>query len=166
MKLYLWYERPWWHGKSAAPRLTTDLPPRKLFYFGSEPDQPAALLAAYTDGLHARPWQELIGDAGSAGSPAPTPMLGAVNRYLESIHPTVSDRPEPSGSAFHAWGSDPHETGWAFWGAGARSDEVINAAIRPIPGMELFVCGEGFSRSQGWVEGALETADMVVAKLS
>ena len=60
VKLYLWYERPWWLGKSAAPRLTTDLPPRKLFYFGTEPDRPAALLAAYTDGLHAGLWQELI----------------------------------------------------------------------------------------------------------
>lgn len=166
VKLYVWYERPWWNGDGAAPRLTTDLPPRKLFYFGSEPERPAALLAAYTDGLHVGPWQELIGDAGSAGSPAPTPMLGTLARYLGPIHPTVSDRPAPSGSAFRSWGSDPYETGWAFWRAGARSDDVIKAAIRPIPAVDLFVCGEGFSRAQGWVEGALETADTVLDELT
>ena len=34
VKLYLWYERAWWLGDAEAFRLTTDLPPRKLFYFG------------------------------------------------------------------------------------------------------------------------------------
>jgi len=33
---------------------------------------------------------------------------------------------------------------------------------RPVPGLDLFVCGEAFSRAQSWVEGALETAEMAV----
>ena len=165
VKVYLWYERPWWHGDGPAIRLTTDLPPRKLFYFGAEPDRPAALLAAYTDGLHSEPWRALVDGSRSAGSPAPARILEEAERYLDAIHPTVHDRPSASGSAFTSWGSDPHEAGWAFWRAGARSDDVIKAAIRPIPDVDLFVCGEAFSRAQGWVEGALETADLVVAEL-
>ena len=43
---------------------------------------------------------------------------------------------------------------------------MIRAAVRPIPGLDLFVCGDSFSRGQGWVEGALETADLVVAELT
>ena len=56
--------------------------------------------------------------------------------------------------------------GWAIWRPGVRSDDMIRAAVRPIPGLDLFVCGDTFSRSQGWVEGALETADMVVDELA
>ena len=166
VKLYLWYERPWWLGDDQAFRLTTDLPPRKLFYFGSEPDSPAALLAAYTDGLHSERWRGLVDESGGAGSPAPARMVAEAERYLDAIHPSVRDRPAPTGSAFSSWGSDPHEMGWAIWRPGVRSDDVIRAAVRPIPGLDLFVCGDSFSRAQGWVEGALETADMVVDELT
>jgi monoamine oxidase len=166
VKVYLWYERPWWRGDGPAIRLTTDLLPRKLFYFGAEPGRPAALLAAYTDGLHTEPWRALIDGSDAAEPQVPAGMLAEVERNLHTIHPTVHDRPAPTGSAFSSWGSDPHETGWTFWRAGARSDDVISAAIRPIPGVELYVCGEAFSRAQAWVEGALETADLVVAELT
>jgi len=166
VKLYLWYDRPWWLGVDQAFRLTTDLPPRKLFYFGSEPDSPAALLASYTDGLHAERWRGLVDGWGAAGSPAPPRMVAEAERYFDAIHPSVHDRPASTGSAFSSWGSDPRETGWAIWRPGVRSDDMIRAAVRPMAGLDLFVCGDSFSRSQGWVEGALETADLVVAELT
>ena len=166
VKVYLWYDRPWWLSDAQALRMTTDLPPRKLFYFGSEPDSPATLLAAYTDGLHSERWRGLVDGSGAAGSPAPVPMVAEAERYLDAIHPSARDRPAPTGSAFSSWGSDPREMGWAIWRPGVRSDDMIRAAIRPIQGLDLFVCGDSFSRSQGWVEGALETADSVVDELT
>jgi monoamine oxidase len=30
--------------------------------------------------------------------------------------------------------------------------------------MPLYICGEAYSDAQGWVEGALQTADMMLAK--
>ncbi len=161
VKVYLWYERPWWRDHGDLHRMTTDLPPRKLYYFGADPDRPAALLAAYTDGRHAEPWRQLLDGSGPHGSPAPDRLLAETLRYLRLLHPTVTDLPAPMGSAYSSWGGDPHETGWSFWRAGAVSDDVMRRAIQPIPGSELFVCGEAFSRAQGWVEGALETAESV-----
>ena len=152
--------------QGTAFRLTTDLPPRKLFYFGSDPDRPAALIASYTDGLHSEPWRGFVDGLGVAGSPAPARMVAEAERYLDAIHPSVRDRPAPTGSAFSSWGSDPRELGWAIWRPGVRSDDMIRAAVRPIPGLDLFVCGDTFSRAQGWVEGALETADLVVSELA
>src|SRR5262245_12317807 len=64
-KLYLWYDRPWWRGDGRAIRLTTDLPPRKLFYFDTGPDEPAALLAQYTDGRHTEAWFHLAAESGT-----------------------------------------------------------------------------------------------------
>jgi len=161
VKVYLWYDLPWWSDDGELHRMTTDLPPRKLYYFGADPERPAALLAAYTDGRHVEPWRELLGGSGPHGSPAPDRLLTEIQRYLRLLHPTLTDLPAPKGSAYSSWGADPHETGWSFWRAGAVSDDVIRRAIRPIPGSELFVCGEAFSRAQGWVEGALETAESV-----
>jgi monoamine oxidase len=74
--------------------------------------------------------------------------------------------PSPSGSALKYWGSDPLEVGWAFWRAGARSDEFIDLAIQPDPTLPLYIAGETFSRSQSWAEGALETAQLVVERLA
>jgi hypothetical protein len=34
----------------------------------------------------------------------------------------------------------------------------------PIPLQHLYICGEAYSDAQGWVEGALQTADLVLAK--
>ena len=166
VKLYLWYDRPWWRDDGEAIRLTTDLPPRKLFYFGRDLDRPAALLAAYTDGRDTPSWCELAAGQGSAGSPAPQAMLDAAYRYLREIHPRVDPLPETVGSAFSVWGADPHETGWHYWRPGFRSDDVIAAVLQPVQGVDLYVCGEAFSRAQAWVEGALESADRVVVRLT
>jgi monoamine oxidase len=160
-KLYLWYDRPWWHEDGPAIRLTTDLPPRKLFYFEAGPDEPAAVLAEYTDGRHTEPWFDLAAGSGTC-SPAPAAVLEAAEEFLAAIHPEIRDRPEPRGSALSLWGADPHETGWTFWRAGDVSDEVIRDILRPVPGLDLFVCGEAFSRAQAWVEGALESAEVAV----
>jgi lysine 2-monooxygenase len=165
-KLYLWYRRPWWRdGPSAVPgiRMTTDLANRKIFYFDERPAAPAAILAEYTDGRHTDPWVALAGDA-SNGDPAPAAILDRVRAILGEVHPGM-DIPDPDGSAFMYWGSDPHETGWCFWRAGLNSDEMIELATQPDPAAPIFVAGEAFSRNQGWVEGALETAQQVVARL-
>jgi len=166
VKLYLWYDRPWWLGDGETIRLTTDLPLRKVFYFGHDPDRPAALLASYTDGRHAESWRALAAGAGGAGSPAPRAMVDAATRHLREIHPAVERIPEPAGSAFSHWGADPFETGWHYWRAGNHSDDVIAAAQHPIDGVDLSLCGEAFSQAQGWVEGALASARDVVDRLT
>jgi monoamine oxidase len=38
--------------------------------------------------------------------------------------------------------------------------------VQPLHGVDLFICGEPYSWSQGWVEGALESAQTVVDMLT
>ena len=33
---------------------------------------------------------------------------------------------------------------------------------QPVPGEDVFVCGEAYSINQGWVEGALHTAELML----
>src|SRR5215212_2005742 len=116
MKLYLWYESPWWRPAVPGIRTTTDLPLRKIFYFDGRPGSSSVMLAMCTDGRDVDPWIALHGET-RAAQPAPPTMLAEVQRQLAEAHPEVADMPVPRGSALMYWGADPHEVGWHFWRA-------------------------------------------------
>ena len=164
LKLYLWYDRPWWDGHVAGIRTVTDLPARKVFYTQTHAGRRSALLGVYTDGRHVEPWLALT-EGVSDGAPAPRGLLAEVSRQLAILHPDVPAIPDPAGSALMSWGTDPDEVGWTFWRPGVVSDECIELALQPDPSTEIYLAGESFSRSQGWVEGALETAARTVRRI-
>ena len=58
--------------------------------------------------------------------------------------------------------------GVGYWGIGANSSEISRNMINPvILGGNIFCCGEHYSENfQQWIEGALETSEKVVSKLS
>jgi hypothetical protein len=165
MKLYVWFERPWWRrrGEAIVNRLTTDLPIRKVFYLDEGLDRPAAMLAMFTDARLTTPWIELAG-AASNGEPAPKPMLAEVLDELREAHPWARV-PEPAGSALMHWGADAAEVAWHFWLPGANADEMMAIATQPEPGVPIHLCGEVFSLEQAWAEGALRSASRVRERL-
>jgi monoamine oxidase len=166
-KLYCWYERPWWRNGTDAPtglRTTTDLPPRKIFYFDEAPDRPAAMLAAFTDFRHDEPIVALA-DGRSGGAPASAALLDALKGWLAAAHPGAEVPALPLGSAFQHWGADPREIAWHFWRAGYNSDEMMDVAAQPDPSLPIHLCGEVFSRRGAWVEGALESAKAVADRV-
>ena len=167
-KLYCWYDRAWWReGRDAATglRTTTDLPNRKIFYFDGARDRPAAMLGAFTDAHHDEPIVALA-EGRSGGAPASPALLAALHGWLAAAHPGAEVPALPVGSAFQQWGADPREVAWHFWRSGANSDEMIDLAVQPDPSLPIHVCGEVFSRLGAWVEGAFETADAVVHRLT
>jgi monoamine oxidase len=163
-KLYVWYDRPWWLADVSSARTVTDLPPRKVFYFDELPDGPAVLLGSYADNRTSAYWTEMA-DGASNGAPATPRMLAALDGFLRELHPSVADIPAPIGSAFMHWGADPHEIAWTLWVPGVTSDEVMAIAPQPDPSLPIYLAGESFSRSQTWVEGALETGAEVVRRI-
>ena len=70
--------------------------------------------------------------------------------------------PPPIDSLFHDWNEDPYGGGWHYWNPFVKSWEVMPRVCRPSARHPLFVCGESFSLEQGWVEGALNTAEHVL----
>ena len=95
---------------------------------------------------------------------APQPMVAEVSRQLEAIH-GLEYTPPVQAAAFRDWGDDPYGGGWNSWNIGVESWKVKQAITQPIEGSPLFICGEAYSDAQGWVEGALDTADIVLARL-
>jgi monoamine oxidase len=165
MKLYLWFERPWWRPAVPGIRTTTDLPLRKVFYFDGEAGSFSTMLAMYTDGLDLAPWIERY-EGAPAGAPATPAMLELVGEYLRAVHPEVPDIPAPVGSALKYWGADPREVAWHFWRAGVVSDQILDVAPQPEPSLPIYLANEAFSQQQSWAEGALEAADAVVRRLT
>ena len=68
----------------------------------------------------------------------------------------------PYYAVFQDWSQDPFGGGWHFWKIGANSAEIIRRLRKPFADANLHVCGEAWSRQQGWVEGALATANEIL----
>jgi monoamine oxidase len=166
-KLYCWYDRPWWRDGPTPPtgiRTTTDMPPRKVFYFDEAPDRPAAMLAIFTDFRHNDPIV-VLADGRSGGAPATDALLDALQGWLARAHPGAVVPARPIGSAFQHWGVDRREVAWHYWRPGSNSDEMLELAVQPDPTLPIHIGGEVFTRAGAWVEGALRSANAVVDRI-
>jgi monoamine oxidase len=95
---------------------------------------------------------------------APVKMVTEIARQLQLMH-GLSHTPIVKNAAFRDWGEDPFGGGWNSWNIGVKSWEVIDEITHPISALSLYICGEAYSDAQGWVEGALQTADIMLSKI-
>jgi monoamine oxidase len=186
-KFALAYPEPWWHqlGLTSGDSVT-DLPLRQIYYFETEGEQPGGnpkntnslLVAAYTDGISVDYWEgvrdsgppfEIQSNAFVTGAEPKLDdiyrisalMVAEAHRQLKEVH-GVTDAPEPYAAAFRDWGDDPYGGGWHSWNIGVDTASVMPRIVKPAAGEEVYVCGESYSTFQGWVEGALQTAEMIL----
>lgn len=148
---------------------------------------PAMLMASYDDGLNIGFWDGFRPKRGKGWRPgadkkpdpawfrntggpragnwneylAPKAMVEEVQRQLARIH-GLSFVPAVRNAAFKDWGDDPFGGGWNSWNIGVQSQKVIDRIAQPVKDVPVYICGEAYSNAQGWVEGALETADLVL----
>jgi monoamine oxidase len=95
---------------------------------------------------------------------APRRMVNEIARQLQQMH-GLDYTPLVKSAAFRDWGEDPYGGGWNSWNIGVKSWEVRDQITHPIAGTHLYICGEAYSDSQGWVEGALQTAEIMLGQL-
>jgi len=86
-------------------------------------------------------------------------MVEEVHRQLLELHGNPPNVPLPYTAAYKDWGDDPFGGGANFWPVGVRSYEVSEKILQPKPPYRVYVCGDCYSHAQGWVEGALATAE-------
>ncbi len=173
------YESPWWKAAGVSSgRSTTDLPIRQCYYFGTETGATpySLLLATYADGLTESFWEPLtksepwrprderhLALLKNAGPQAPARLVNMAQTFLIKMHGLMpTSVPEPYFTAFKDWTEDPYGGGWHFWKAGVPVGKVIGQVRQPVQNLNLFICGESYSQQQGWVEGALCSAEHVL----
>lgn len=168
----------------------TDLPLRMVDYFANNvPGGPGAdggpyvLLASYDDMNYASFWRELetIGDyevppstidqplTGPTRLPADSPLAGILLKQLAEAHGMdVANLPTPRAVYFQDWGQDPFGGGYHGWSSHydiCEAMDRIRAPYQKILGeatRRTYVIGSCYSFDQGWVEGALSTAESVL----
>ena len=88
-------------------------------------------------------------------------MVELAQNQLREMHAQVT-LPAPYTAVYHDWTDDPYGGGWHEWKAGVRYDDVMRKIRKPIRTEEVYICGEAYSNNQGWVEGALQTAEKML----
>lgn len=188
-KAFVAYHEPWWETLGiTSGRSVTDLPLRQVYYWASTPQKNSVLLATYDDTLNVSFWQGLAGDVRQYGleldhlpkgareriraskvddrwmaHKAPAALAEEIHRQLVEMH-GVHNAPRPYAAVYHDWIADPFGGGVNFWNIGVKSWRVIPKMAHPVSALPVFVCGEAYSDAQGWVEGALRTAEIVLTK--
>jgi monoamine oxidase len=188
-KLCVAYQYPWWESVGVTQgRSQTDLPIRQCYYWATgspqdgDPDnRKSVLLATYDDGSNVDFWNGLSNPRhhspfaptddhmtrahpGSQEWTDYTPtgaMVAEADRQLREMH-GMRVSCAPYAAAYVDWGVDPFGGGVNFWNIHVRSSEVIPRMINPAPKLPVYICGEAYSNGQGWVEGALETTELVL----
>ena len=184
-KLYLTFADTWWDrskfgpsqlGRNAVAAAFTDLPMRQCYYFGRRDyREPALLLAGFTDEIGVSFWSGLSNKGDDFPNPAQSAadraalkttktMVASALKQLKEMH---DDHPVPAprGAFFMDWGAEPHSAGWHDWAPGAKSWKMAGRIRQPNPKLEFFICGEAYSQQQGWSEGAINSAEMVLRRL-
>jgi monoamine oxidase len=179
-KLAICYDRPWWDDvdpKIKDGKSVTDLPIRQCYYWKVDPTTNHAVILIYDDGIDLDYWAGLRDTRTESFAnhlpedmqlpdwsdfPAPKRMVEEVHRQLLELHGNPPNVPAPYAAAYRDWGEDPFGGGANFWPVGVKSYAVTEAMVQPDERYPVYVCGDCYSHGQGWVEGALGTAELML----
>lgn len=92
---------------------------------------------------------------------APYEMVMEMHRQIKRMH-DIQYAPHPIDAAYMDWSVDPYGGGVHFWNRGYKSWEVLHSITQPVDDFPCYICGEAYSTNQTWVEGALQTAEIVL----
>jgi len=129
-------------------KVTTD---NKIGYIIPINKKIGLIMISYTDDIYADFWYASFknGDIGRQ-----------LYNHLKEIFPDRHIPMRPAITRVHYWGSGGH-----FFTPGSKSEKVIEDIRKPFKSKELYIVGEAYSSHQSWIEGALETSDMVINKI-
>jgi monoamine oxidase len=93
-------------------------------------------------------------------------MLSHAKSQLALLHEIPEDEiPDPVVGAFGDWGRDPFGGGWNFWNARVNVEDTMTRIKTPLgPDAGVYIVGDSYSGEQGWVEGALTTAEATLQR--
>ena len=101
------------------------------------------IMVSYTDGEYAKMWSKLHANGDEY-------LIKSIHKEIKSLFGI--EPPKPEFISVHYWNEGLH-----LWNPGITMDYSYQKMLKPFQDKNIFVCGEAFSRKQGWIEGALET---------
>ena len=126
-------------------KISTNLPIKYVIPFNYEK---GVIMISYTDSKFARYWLKKM----SEGTFEVT-----LNKQLKQLFP---DKVIPKAKWYKHC---PWNSGAGYWKKGYDRKIIMPQMIEPLgKNTNLYICGENYSSHQAWVEGSLETSDMVL----
>lgn len=88
-------------------------------------------------------------------------MAEEVWGQVKKTHALPDASPPPILGTYRNWGKDPlYGAGIHLWAIGTDAEDTMKFMREPFP--NVYVCGEAWSRDQGWIKGATATAETVL----
>jgi hypothetical protein len=145
LRQYASYARPWWNdvNVTSGPGFTT-LPIRISFALGTQGEQPGAPDPDDTTSLFLVSFRER--ELGG------TDQQQQVRALFQG-----ADVPAPLQEVQKYWQGGLVGGAAHIWRPGVKSEEIAKRMLHPIAGVNLHICGEAYSLTQGWTEGAFGT---------
>ena len=187
LKINLYFEKPWWrNGDTGQPEINygpsfTDLPINAVYPFypidGPSNTDPAAL-TIYCDYNNTNFWQGLqnVGplfdsELQKEHSKSPQTLFAAsqavVDEAIKQFKQLFNTHviPTPVMTSYRNWdGEDNFGYAYHQWAQNAEDRKVIKRMTKLITGEDIYSCNEAWSDTQGWVNGALRSTDLVLTK--
>jgi monoamine oxidase len=110
------------------------------------------IMISYSDDIYAEMWNRYSNISENF-------LITMLHKEIEKIFGIYP--PEPDFLSTHYW-----ENGIHLWDTGYDIDEEYEKMLKPIDNKEIYICGESFSKKQGWIEGSLETTYDVIKSLN
>lgn len=91
-------------------------------------------------------------------------MLALAKDQLALLHGlNRAEIPDPIVGVYTDWTNDPYGGGWSFWKPQVNVQEMIPRVRQPLgEQVPVYIIGDTYSGMQGWVEGALNSAEIVL----
>ncbi len=185
-KVNFYYREAWWRdGLSGQPSVSyggsfTSLPMGSAYVFApinGEPEEGPAALTIYCDFNRTNFWEQLQ----STGPKFTSPLQEEYNRAKPQVLFAASEAivaeaanqlkalfktlyvPRPVLTSFRLWSGD-RQFGHAYhqWVRFADDRRVMDEIANPVP--DVYVCNEAYSDSQGWVNGSLRSAEIILTR--
>ena len=108
------------------------------------------IMISYTDSKFADYWSKQV---------MKDTFENTLNKQLKELFPDITI-PKAKWYKHCYW-----KSGAGYWKSGYDRKAIMNKMIQPIDNEKLYICGENYSSHQAWVEGSLETSNLVLSKL-
>jgi monoamine oxidase len=128
-------------------------------YFIPINEEECVAMVSYTDGFVAKAWNELHKNMGRRI------FIQTILDNLKIVFPEKeSIIEEPIWVREYYWPSGCHYWGKGIPHGGYTNESQKKELFNPLPG--LYLCGEVISKTQAWIEGGLETAEIVLSMMN
>tara|TARA_Y100000996_G_scaffold9033_1_gene7484 strand:- start:94 stop:1731 length:1638 start_codon:yes stop_codon:yes gene_type:complete len=114
-------------------------------------EEEGLIMISYSDDIYAKMWERYNNISEKF-------LVTMLHKEIEKIFGV--EPPKPEFLSVHYW-----ENGIHLWDTGYDMNEEYKKMLKPIKDEEIYICGESFSKKQGWIEGSLETTYDVIKSL-